>query len=194
MVSKVWNRETHSSQASVSTKENIKPPSHAPAKSAKAKSSSASSSSAKPAQQNLAQPSVKATCEKQPVIKPEVSAAPVASASAPEVRPNSSASTVIPGEILDQVLPDVSQKARDTIYGKVRASVKINVDSSGSVTSVDIDSRGPSQYFADQALAAARRWEFAPAKVDGRNVATQWVVRFEFSQLDTQVFPKQTAP
>jgi TonB family protein len=88
----------------------------------------------------------------------------------------------------------VSQKARDTIYGKVRASVKINVDSSGSVTSVDIDSRGPSQYFADQALAAARRWEFAPAKVDGRNVATQWVVRFEFSQLDTQVFPKQTTP
>ena len=86
------------------------------------------------------------------------------------------------------------QKARDTIHGTVRVSVKINVDSSGNVTSADLDSPVPSQYFADQALAAARRWEFAPAKVDGRNVATEWIVRFEFSQLDTQVFPKQTAP
>ena len=101
---------------------------------------------------------------------------------------------MVPGEILDQVLPDVPQAARDTIHGKVRVSVKISVDSSGNVTSADLDSRGPSQYFADQALSAARRWEFAPAKVDGRNVATGWVVRFEFSQLDTQVFPKQITP
>ncbi len=194
MVSKVWNRGSHSPQGSVSTAENIKPQSHAPSKSAKAKSSSASSPSAKPAQQHLAQSTVKTTSDKQPVKEGPVSAAPVVSASEPEVRPYSSAGTVIPGEILDQVLPDVSQKARDTIRGTVRVSVKINVDSSGNVTSADFDSPGPSQYFADQALAAARRWEFAPAKVDGRNVATEWIVRFEFSQLDTQVFPKQTSP
>ncbi len=194
MVSKVWNRGSHSPQASVSSAENTKPQSHAPAKSAKAKASSASSTSAKSAQQHLAQSAVKTTSDKQPVKEAPVSVAPVVSASAPEVRPNSSAGTVIPGEILDQVLPDVPQKARDTIHGTVRVSVKINVDSSGNVTSADLDSPVPSQYFADQALAAARRWEFAPAKVDGRNVATEWIVRFEFSQLDTQVFPKQTAP
>jgi TonB family protein len=194
MVSKVWNRGSHSPQASVSTAENIKPQPRASSKSAKAKSSSASSTSAKTAQQHLAQSTVKTTSDKQPVTEPAVSVAPVASAAEPEVRPNSSAGSMIPGEIIDQVLPDVSQKARDTIYGTVRVSVKINVDSSGNITSADLDSPGPSQYFADQALAAARRWEFAPAKVDGRNVATEWIVRFEFSQLDTQVFPKQTAP
>jgi TonB family protein len=194
MVSKVWNRGSHSPQASVSTAENIKPRSHAPAKSAKAKSSSASSPSSKPAQQHLAQSAVKTTSDKQPVKDAPVSVAPVASASEPAAQLKSSAGVIVPGEILDQVLPDVPQKARDTIRGKVRVSVKINVDSSGNVTSAAFDSPGPSQYFADQALAAARRWEFAPAKVDGRNVATEWIVRFEFSQLDTQVFPKQTAP
>jgi len=194
MVSKVWNRGSHSHEASVSTAENSKPQSHAPAKSAKAKSSSTSSPSAKPAQQHLAQSAVKTTSDKQPVKEAATSVAPVASASEPAAQPKSSSGAITSGEILDQVLPEVPQKARDTIHGKVRVSVKINVDPSGNVTSADLDSPGPSQYFADQALAAARRWEFAPAKVDGRNVATQWVVRFEFSQLDTQVFPKQTAP
>jgi TonB family protein len=199
-VSKVWNRGSHPRQASVSTAENTKPQAHAPAKSGKAKPSSAPTPSAKPAQQHLAQSAVKTTSDKEPIKEaavsapPVTSAAPVASASEPAVSPKTSAGAVIPGEILDQVLPDVPQAARDTIYGKVRVSVKISVDSSGNITSVDLESPGPSQYFADQALAAARRWEFAPAKVDGRNVSTEWIVRFEFSQLDTQVFPKQTAP
>jgi len=107
---------------------------------------------------------------------------------------NSSTAAIVPGEILDQVLPDVPQKARDTIFGKVRVSVKINVDAAGNITSVDFSSPGPSRYFADQALAAAHRWEFAPAKMNGSNVATEWIVRFEFSQLNTQVFPKQVTP
>lgn len=194
MVSKVWNRGSHSQEASVSTAANSKPEPHSPSKSVKAKSSSASSSSTKPAQQHLPQSAVKTTSDKQPVKEAAVPVAPTAPASGPTPQPKSSPGAIIPGEILDQVLPDVPQKARDTIYGKVRVSVKINVDASGNITSADLDSPGPSQYFADQALAAARRWEFAPAKVDGRNVATEWIVRFEFSQLDTQVFPKQTTP
>jgi TonB family protein len=72
--------------------------------------------------------------------------------------------------------------------------VKIHVDPSGDLAGAELDSRGPSKYFADLALQAARRWEFAPAKVEGSNVSTDWVVRFEFSQLDTKVFPVQTSP
>jgi TonB family protein len=194
MVQKVWDRGSHSPQVSVSTPQSGKPQSHAPGKSAKVKSSSSPSSSARSTQQHPPASTVKTTSDKQPVNKPADSIAPVASASEPAAHPKSSAGAVVPGEILDQVLPEVPQKARDTIHGTVRVSVRINVDASGNVTSADFDSPGPSQYFADQALAAARRWEFAPAKVDGRNVATEWIVRFEFSQLDTQVFPKQTAP
>ena len=192
----LWNRVSRSRPASVSTTENAKPPSHTPAKSAKAKaqSSSKSAPSSKPSSQQPAQTAIKTTSDKQAVQKAASSIAPVVSASTPTPTANSSTGSIVPGEILDQVLPDVSQKARDTIFGKVRVSVKINVDASGNITSVDFSSPGPSRYFADQALAAAHRWEFAPAKMNGSNVATEWIVRFEFSQLNTQVFPKQVTP
>ncbi len=98
------------------------------------------------------------------------------------------------GEVLQQVLPDVSQKARDTIQGRVRVSVRVAVSSSGSVSEAALDSPGPSKYFADQALQAARRWEFVPAKVDGQYVPSAWLLRFTFTQSDTRVSPEQITP
>jgi TonB family protein len=98
------------------------------------------------------------------------------------------------GEVLDQVLPDVSPKARGTIQGKVRVSVKVHVDSAGSVSGVELDSAGPSSFFADLALQAARKWAFTPPEVDGKSVASEWKLRFEFTQKDTKVIPAQTAP
>lgn len=146
--------------------------------------------------QQSAQKSLKTASEKQPVKKEKAAALPKPSPliTRPEEQPKASAAEVVPGEVLNQILPDVSQKARDTIQGKVRVSVKVHVDSSGNLAGAELDSPGPSKYFADLALQAARRWEFAPAKVAGSNVSTDWIVRFEFSQLDTKVFPVQTSP
>lgn len=104
------------------------------------------------------------------------------------------ASTGPRGEILDQVLPDVSQKARDTIRGKVRVNVKVHVDSSGNVANAELDSSTRSKYFADQAVRASRRWEFTPPEAGGRSVPSDWILRFEFSPSDTKVFPVQTNP
>jgi TonB family protein len=98
------------------------------------------------------------------------------------------------GEVLDQILPDVSEKARATIHGKVRVSVKVHVDPSGGVTGAEFDSPGPSQYFADQALQAARKWAFTPPEVNGKSVASEWRLRFEFTQNNTRVIPPQTTP
>lgn len=98
------------------------------------------------------------------------------------------------GEVLDQVLPDVSQKARDTIHGKVRVSVKVHVDPAGSVSGAELDSPGPSAFFADLALKAARQWAFTPPEVNGKSVASEWRLKFEFTQKDTKVTPTQTAP
>jgi TonB family protein len=98
------------------------------------------------------------------------------------------------GEVLDQVLPDVSPKARGTIQGKVRVSVKVHVDSAGSVSAAELDSAGPSLFFADLALQAARKWAFTPPEVDGKGVASEWRLKFEFTQKDTRVIPAQTAP
>ena len=101
---------------------------------------------------------------------------------------------MVRGKVVQQVLPDAPQKARDTIRGKVRLSVKVNVDESGTVTQATLDARGPSQYFADRTLKAAQLWKFAPTKVDGRNVPSEWLLYFEIDPATTTVHPKQTTP
>jgi TonB family protein len=100
----------------------------------------------------------------------------------------------VPGEVFQKVLPNVPQKARDTIRGTVRVGVRVRVDPSGSVAGATLDSPGASKYFANLALQAARRWEFGPAKVDGRYVPSEWILRFEFTKTATKVFPVQAAP
>ena len=78
------------------------------------------------------------------------------------------------GEVLDQVLPDVSGKARATIHGKVRVSVMVHVDPSGGVSEAEFDSPGPSKFFADLAMQAARKWAFTPPEVNGKSVASEY--------------------
>lgn len=103
-------------------------------------------------------------------------------------------SGVVRGKVVKQFLPEATQKARDTIRGKVRINVKVHVDESGRVTNAAFDAPGPSQYFAERTLEAAKLWLFAPAKMDGHNVPSEWVLRFEIDPATTTVNPTQTAP
>jgi outer membrane biosynthesis protein TonB len=43
-------------------------------------------------------------------------------------------------------------------------------------------------------LQAARKWAFTPPEVNGKSVASEWRLRFEFTQKDTKVQPTQTVP
>ena len=127
-------------------------------------------------------------------------AAPTRPTTAAPVQPattatsTASSSGAVRGKVVKQFLPDATQKARDTIRGKVRVSVKVHVDESGRVTEAALDAPGPSQYFAGRALEAAKLWLFAPAKMDGHNVPSEWVLRFEIDPTSTNVYPAQTAP
>ncbi len=87
---------------------------------------------------------------------------------------------------IQQVLPDVPQKAQATIRGTVRVSVKVSVDPSGRVAEAELDSPGPSAYFANLALRAARQWTFSPAKPNGTGTTRDWVVHFAFSSTETR--------
>jgi eukaryotic-like serine/threonine-protein kinase len=140
-----------------------------------------------------------------PAPKKSVAASVVTPTPPLTARPRSEASTqpraitvassgVVRGKVVKPFLPDASQKARDTIHGKVRVSVKVHVDESGRVTEAALDAPGPSQYFADRTLEAAKLWLFAPAKMDGHNVPSEWVLRFEIDPTTTNVYPAQTAP
>jgi len=64
-------------------------------------------------------------------------------------------------------LPEVSEKARATIQGVVRVSVRVHVDPTGNVSEASLDSAGPSKYFADLALKTARRWQFSSPDMGG---------------------------
>jgi TonB family protein len=90
------------------------------------------------------------------------------------------------GEVLDRILPDVPAKARATIQGRVRVSVRVRVDPSGSVVDAKLDSAGPSTYFANLAMQAARRWKFRPTKIDGSDALSEWILRFEFLNNSTK--------
>ena len=195
-VPKLLSRRPEPQKTSSVASENSAPQPRVQLKSQKTKASSRSTPPTPPSAQQSVQKSLKTASDKQPIKKEQAPAVPEPSpvATPSEERPKGSAAAAVPGEVLSQVLPDVSQKARDTIRGRVRVSVKVHVDPSGDLAGAELDSPGPSKYFADLALQAARRWEFAPAKVDGSNVSTDWIVRFEFSQLDTKVFPVQTFP
>lgn len=98
------------------------------------------------------------------------------------------------GEVARQVLPLVPEQARDTIRGTVRVRVRVEVDPSGDVTGADLDTPGPSHYFANLSLDAARKWKFTPAKSGAQDVASAWELRFDFSQIATKAVPTPVTP
>ena len=91
-------------------------------------------------------------------------------------------------------MPDVSQKALETIRGKVRVSVKVNVDASGKVTNAAFEAPGPSKYFSDAAIHAAKNWTFAPPNSNGEKVPSEWLLRFEFGPNGTDIFSAELNP
>src|SRR4029077_12815374 len=112
------------------------------------------------------------------------------SANAPAASPSSPAR----GEVLDQILPAVSETALATIHGAVRVSVHVHVDPTGNVANAEFESPGPSKYFADLALQAARRWQFASPEVGGHSVPSEWLIRFQFKPSGPKAIPTQVAP
>jgi TonB family protein len=164
---------------------------------ARRETSPAPKKSAPPASQN----SLKAAAGKKTAAQPQTS--PVPAPTPASVRadtfssahaPGTSASSPERGDVLDQVLPDVSPKALATIHGVVRVAVRVHVDPTGNVSEAALDSPGPSKYFADLALQAARRWQFASPEVGGHSAPSEWLIRFHFTPSGPKAIPTQTAP
>jgi TonB family protein len=87
--------------------------------------------------------------------------------------------------VVHEVLPEASRRALNTITGKVRVKVRVDVDASGNVVGSDFVSAGPSKYFANLAMQAARNWKFAPEQAQSR----QWNLQFDFRRTEVQAFP-----
>jgi TonB family protein len=129
---------------------------------------------------------------KQPVSekpKVEVPAARVPPPPVSNATAESAAIEPTPGHIIHQVLPDVPRRASDTIWGTVRVIVRATVDPSGSVSSAELTSAGPSHYFARLSVDAARKWQFDPARKNGQAVASVWLLHFNYTRSGTTVLP-----
>jgi TonB family protein len=159
-----------------------------------------------------ASPSNVAPAGKVPPPKPETSAPPkstsVPSAMTPPPAPvpthneehaaaavsSDSGAGVGTGEPMDKVAPAASAKALSTIHGTVRVGVKVHVNAAGSVTEATLDNAGPSRYFADLSLKAARQWVFSAPEVNGHSVTSDWKIQFGYTQSGVQMSAAPVTP
>lgn len=93
------------------------------------------------------------------------------------------------GDVVNRDVPDVPQRASNTIHGTVSVAVRVNVDAAGAVTDAEYATRGPSAYFARIALDSARKWKFKPAQQDGRAVPGSWMLHYKFRRGGVDVTP-----
>ncbi len=91
-------------------------------------------------------------------------------------------------------MPGISQSALRTIHGTVKLGVRVDVDSSGNVTEARITTAGPSKYFANLALVAARQWKFDPPQVNGKAVSSEWMLHFQLRKSVVNAASEETRP
>jgi len=134
-------------------------------------------------------PAQTSAATEQPAPQPVSAPAPAPAVHEPTPSPKKAAAPR--GEVVRQVLPDIPQSARNTITGTIKIVVRVEVDPSGKVTTAKLTSPGPSSYFANLALKAARHWEFSPADAGGQPTASTWLLRFRLKRTSTQVSPER---
>jgi TonB family protein len=117
--------------------------------------------------------------------------APVAKASPSKPFPAPKKSAGAGGQVVHQVLPEVSQRSRNTISGTIKVGVRVDVDESGKVTAAKLTNAGPSKYFAALALKSAREWQFAPPELDGKPMPSAWTLQFRFKRTAIQASPER---
>jgi TonB family protein len=144
-----------------------------------------------PATEANSKPAEQASGTTTPHAPERVSPAPPArEPAAPVVASTATAS----GDVLNRDVPDVSQRARNTIHGTVGVVVRVNVDTTGAVSNAEYATHGPSAYFARIALESARKWKFRPPQQDSRALPSSWLLHFKFRRGGVDVTPNQAKP
>jgi TonB family protein len=93
--------------------------------------------------------------------------------------------------VVHEVLPDVPERARRTIRGKVTINVRASVNRAGHVFDARLES-GASKYLGNLTLQAVRQWVFEPAKVGAPS--SEWLLRFDLTSAGTVVQPSRVSP
>jgi TonB family protein len=113
-----------------------------------------------------------------PVPAPPAALPPVPAPSVSTTTPAQVEAAPVPAAVHEEI-PDVPRRARQTIHGHVRVSVRVIVDAEGKVLAARADNPGPSRYFERIAIEAAKKWTFPPVDSHARRLES---VRFEFTR------------
>ncbi|MGB0123390.1 MAG: TonB family protein [Silvibacterium sp.] len=132
-----------------------------------------------------------ATQQAAPEPVPEPAAPPPQS---PVPKTQTSNGLPVKGAVAQRVQPNVPQTASMTIRGTVAVRIRLAVDPGGNVSSATFDSPGPSKYFANLAMQAARNWKFKPPQANGQAVSSTWILRFQFRPTTSEITPVETTP
>jgi TonB family protein len=89
---------------------------------------------------------------------------------------------IIENGVTRRLLPNIPEKARNTIQGKPTVVVRVSVDPKGNVTKAALE-RSFSPYFSKFSVQAAQQWKFIPDK--GASLR-EWILRFEFTRTSAQ--------
>ncbi|MGH9495099.1 MAG: serine/threonine-protein kinase [Candidatus Sulfotelmatobacter sp.] len=127
---------------------------------------------------------------------PSTTEQPAASAEQPVPQPGASVArtTGVGAGVRHQALPDISTGAMRTISGTIKISIHADVDASGKVASAKLKSAGPSRYFSSRALKAAQEWEFTPPVVNGKPVASAWLIQYRLRRGGIQASSERLNP
>ncbi len=107
-----------------------------------------------------------------------VTIAPTLAATAPpKARSESAARPAAPTTSIDEVLPEPSRGALNTIRGTIRVAIRVAIDPQGAVSAATAHERGPSRYFERLSLEAARKWTFTPG-----TEPREMLLRFNFTR------------
>lgn len=124
-----------------------------------------------------------------PVTLPGIPAQKAAQRNAPATNaPVVNAEDYVPPHATRSVQPSlgssstVMERAFDQSNKPYVVQIEVSIDERGTVTNASIGAiSGPFAYlFVDPALTAARRWQFEPAKRNGRPVPSKMTLKFEF--------------
>jgi TonB family protein len=113
------------------------------------------------------------------VLPPPKPAAETAATRSAKAEPAVREQPAAPPSPINEVLPDVSQSALNTIRGTIRVSVRVTVGKDGTVLAATADEPGPSRYFQRHAVAASKKWTFTPANSEEQRIM---LVKFYFTR------------
>jgi hypothetical protein len=88
----------------------------------------------------------------------------------------------VPPQVLRRVSPHVTQDVRSRILSDVQVDVTVLIDANGKVTDARVTSTkgGLAGFVRNDAIIAARSFQFSPARENGHNIPSEMTVSFQF--------------